>query len=358
MSKIRGYFSPREMEEVKTFDASNSNHMRMLDAIGVNENVYNTGMDAEAPYISGGVSARQPLFTKYLPGVVSDLTTVRKIDTLVGQLTVGSYLDQDVMQMIQERTGEAKSYSEGTQIPYTSYATTYERRDLVRFVIGTKSDMLSDGRMEATGVNPEQVKMSAAVTGLEIARNQVGFNGFTDGGNKTYGLLNDPNLPAYQTLPNGASTKSEWVNKTLLEKQKDFNIAVSSLRTTTGGNFDPTLDNFTIALALSVAGTLTDTNEFGISMMSWINQTYPKCRIEFVPEFDSANGGANVFYMYVENMKLNSSDNGSVIDSIITEKFMSIGKAQEIGGHKEGFINVVGGVFVKRPYGIYRATGV
>ena len=358
MSKIRGYFSPREMQEVKTFDASNSNHMRMLDALGVNENVYNTGMDAEAPYISGGVSARQPLFTKYLPGVVSDLTTVRKIDTLVGQLTVGSYLDQDVMQMIQERTGEAKSYSEGTQIPYTSYATSYERRDLVKFVIGTKSDMISDGRMSLTGVNPEQVKMSAAVTGLEIVRNQVAFNGFTDGENKTYGFLNDPNLPAPITLPNGASTKPEWVNKTLAEKQKDFNNAVSSLMNTTGGNFDPTMDNFTLALALSVAGTLNDTNEYGISMTSWINDTYPKCRVVYVPEFNGVNGGANVFYMYVENMKLNSSDNGSVIDGIVTEKFMSIGKAQEIGGYKEGFINAIGGVLVKRPYAIYRATGV
>jgi hypothetical protein len=356
MNKIKASFLSKELKQVNSFDCNNVNHMRMLPAFGINENVY--AMDSQESFIGGGVSANISNLRNFLPGIVKDLTTVRKIDTLVGQTMIGDWSDEEIVQMIQERTATAIGYSDDVNIPFTSYNIDYERRSIVRFVVGTQSQLLADSRITKSGGNPEEARMSSAVTALEIARNTVGFFGYNSGNNKTYGLLNDPNLPAYQTLPNGANATPEWSTKTFQEKQLDVVNAITALQLSSGGNFDPTMDSFTFSISLAVAGTLTNVNEFGISIQKWIKETYPMCRIEFVPEFDGANGGANVFYMYADNISGDSTDNGNTVEGLISEKFMSIGRGQVVGGYQEGFINAVAGVLVKRPWGVYRATGV
>jgi len=356
MNEIRGRFLPSELKQVTSFDCNDVNHMRMLSSMGINENVY--AMDSQPSFISGGVSANISNLRNFLPGIVKDLTTARKIDTLVGQTIVGDWADEDIIQIIQERTATAVGYSDDVNVPLTPYSMDYERRNIVRFVVGTKSQLLADARIQKSGGNPEEARRSAAVTALEIARNDVGFYGYAASNSKTYGLLNDPNLPAYQTLPNGANATPEWSTKTFQEKQLDVVNAITSLQVSSGANFDPTMDNFTFAVSLATAGTLTNVNEFGISIQKWIKETYPRCRIEFVPEFSAANGGANVFYMYVDSLRGDSTDNGNTIEGLIAQKFMSIGRGQEIGGYKEGFINAVAGVLVKRPYAVYRATGM
>jgi len=357
MSKIKASFLSKELKQVNSFDCNDVDHMRMLTAFGINENVY--GMDSQVPFIGGSVSANISNLRNYLPGIVRDLTAVRKIDTLVGQTMIGHWLEDDeIIQMTQERTATAIGYSDDVNIPFTSYNMDYERRSVVRFVVGTQSQLVADAKITKSGGNPEEARMSSAVTALEIARNTVGFFGYNSSNNKTYGLLNDPNLPAYQTLPNGANATPEWSTKTFQEKQLDVVNAITALQLSSGGNFDPTMDSFTFAISLAVAGTLTNVNEFGISVQKWINETYPKCRIEFVPEFDSANGGANVFYMYADSIRGDSTDDGKIIDGLISEKFASIGRGQVVGGYQEGFMNSVAGVIVKRPWGVYRATGV
>ena len=357
MSKIRGVYSPRELRQVNTFDSAKMEHLAVAEAFGV-ECGNKATFDASESFISGGVNANVTNLRNFLQGMVRELTTVRKIDELLGQVTIGNVEDEEVIQMIEERTATAKAYADGVDVPFTSYNLDYERRTIVRFVIGTKSDWLADKRIAASGGDPEQAKMSGAMTALEIARNEVGFSGYNSGANKTYGFLNDPNLPAYQTLPDGAGGAPEWSTKTFEERQKDVTLAISSLMVSTGGNFDPSMDNFTFAVPLSVATTLTEVNAYGISIQKWINETYPKCRIIYVPQLDSANGGANVFYMYVETMRSDSTDNGRVFDQLVVQKSMSIGRGQEIGGYKEGFVNAMAGALLKRPYGVYRATGM
>ena len=43
MSKIKASFLSNELKQVNSFDCNDVNHMRMLTAFGINENVY--GMD-------------------------------------------------------------------------------------------------------------------------------------------------------------------------------------------------------------------------------------------------------------------------------------------------------------------------
>jgi len=361
MSLVKGNFKARDLKQINTFDSNNPDHMAMLPSLGISygaNGVESFGMDAQESFIAGGVSANISNLREFLPGTVKQLTRVRKIDELLGMVTVGDWYMQEITQRVEEQTATVKPYADGVDIPFTSYNADYESRDIVRFVIGMQSEMLGDGRARKMGENPDEIKRSAAATALEIARNEVGFYGYNTGINKTYGFLNDPNLSAYVTLPNGAGGNPEWNTKTFVERQTDFTSAVSSLRKTSGGNFDPTLHSFTWAIPLERADTLTEVNEFGISIQKWINETYPKCRIIYVPELDGANGGANVFYMYADDHMNDSTDGGGVFDQLVPEKFMSIGRGQEVGGYKEGFTNALAGVLMKRPYLVYRATGM
>lgn len=351
------HFNGRDFKQVTTFDSSNAEHLAFAKALGI-QTSGTVGMDANESFIAGGVNANITNLRQFLPGMVRELTTVRKIDELLGQVTIGNFEDEEILQMIEDRTATVKPYADGVDVPFTSYNLDYERRSIVRFVIGMKSDFLADKRIAASGGDPEQAKRTAAATALEIVRNEVGFYGYNNGANKTYGFLNDPNLPAYQTLPNGDAGTPEWSTKTYEEKQRDIVVAISSLQVSTGGNFDPSMDAFTFALPLSVQQTLNEENMYGRSIRKYLNENFPKCRIIAVPELDDANGGANVFYMYVETMRSDSTDNGRVFDQLVVQKMMSIGRGQDIGGYKEGFVSACAGVLMKRPYAVYRATGM
>ena len=77
----------------------------------------------------------------------------------------------------------------------------------------------------------QTISGAAAAVALEIERNRVGFRGYNNGNNRTYGFLNSVDLPAYVTVSNGASGSSEWSTKTFLEIVADLRGAFSELRT-------------------------------------------------------------------------------------------------------------------------------
>ena len=75
---------------------------------------------------------------------------------------------------------------------------------------------LEELRAAAIRSNSPENKRGAAANSLEIERNRVGFNGYNNGANRTYGFLNSTDLPAYVNVPNGASGSSLWSMKTFL----------------------------------------------------------------------------------------------------------------------------------------------
>lgn len=325
------------------------------ESLGINFNA----MDSQAPYISGSVSSRQDLFRAFLPGVVRDMTQMRQIDNVLGMTMVGNFLTKEVVQVTEQRTGNAIGYSELASAPRVSYATDYEVRNTVRFMVEAEFGGDSDKMAELAGQDPRATKMSAVTTSLEIARNEVSVYGYFGGQNKTYGFLNDPNLPAYQTLPNGANATPEWSTKTFLERQKDVVEAITSLELSTGNNFSASMMNFTFVIPSSVNGYLNELNDFGtMSLRKWIQETYPKCTIITMSDLDSANGGANVFYMFVDNLLGDSSDTGAVMSQLVVSKIESVGTMIKYDKQSEKFRNSSAGTIVHRPYAIYRATGM
>lgn len=314
--------------------------------------------DLVAPLTGASVTTPVQFLQAWLPGFVEIITAARKIDNLVGITTQGRWEDEEIVQGVMEHTGEASPYGDYTNVPMSSWNVNFERRSIVRFEEGMMVGRLEEARAAAIRANSAEGKREAAARALEIIRNRVGFFGYNNGANRTYGFLNDPALPAYVSVPVGGGGDTEWPTKTFLEITADIRTFADAVRVQSGDQIDPYNDPMVLAVATSAVGSLAITSDFGISVRDWITKTFSNMRIESAPELDAANGGENVAYLYADSVDDSSSDDSRTFVQVVPAKFQTLGVEQRSKSYVEDYTNATAGILTKRPYAIYRATGV
>lgn len=264
------------------------------------------GFDAALPNVAmittPSVSTPIQLLQYWLPEVVEVVTAARDIDNIVGRTIAGTWADEEIVQTILERTGQARPYGDDTNIPLSSWNPNFERRNIVRFEEGVEVGVLEEERAGKMRLSANE-KRTAAAESLAIEMNNIGFYGYNDGSNRTYGFLNDPNLPAYETAAQGTSGQTTWESKTFDEILADFRTVAQKLRTQTGNRFNPNRDAWVAALGTDVVQYLDIPNALGsMSIREWLSKTYPNLRIESAIQLNGANGGANVMYAFAERI--------------------------------------------------------
>lgn len=320
------------------------------------------GMDS-APIQGLITQASVPALVQFLqawmPGFVQTITAARKIDDLVGIATMGSWEDEEVVQGILEVTGTSVPYGDYTNVPLSSWNLNFEPRTIVRFEEGLKVGRLEEMRAAKMRVNSGESKREGAAQALEIQRNGIGFYGYNSGLNRTYGFFNDPNLPAYVTVAaSGSGSSTLWSSKTFLEIIADIRTAIVGLRTQSQDQIDPEKLPLTLALPTDCVDYLSVVTDFGISVRDWLTKTYPKIRVVSAPELNNANSSANVFYLYADAVTDNSTDDHRTWVQAVQSKFMVVGVAKTVKGSEEDYANATAGLMLKRPYALYRATGI
>jgi len=362
-SKELSYIGPRKVGTLDLSSAMDENILHDLKLLGItfDENLVMEMMHAQdslSPLTTPSISTPIQFLQTWLPGFVKILLQARKIDNLVGVMTVGDWHGEEIVQGVMELTGNAVPYGDYTNIPLSSWNVNFERRTIVRFEEGMRVGRMEEARSSAMRVNSGEGKREAAALALEIQRNRVGFYGYNDGANRTYGFLNDPSLPAYVTVATeGGNT--EWSLKTFLGITADIREAVASLRTQSGDQIDPYSTPMTLALPTSVVDYLSVTNALGTqSVRQWLTQTYPSIRVESAPELIDANGGENVFYLYAESVNDSSTDGGQSIIQMVPAKFVTLGVEQQAKAYLEDYTNATAGVMVKRPFAFVRRDGI
>ncbi len=334
-----------------------------LDAVDVNNmmaSVRSLGFDAAltAPLTNASITTPVQFLQAWLPGFVEVITAARRIDSLVGVTTQGSWEDEEIVQGVLEKTGNAAIYGDYTSSPLTSWNVNYERRTIVRFEEAMSVGRLEEARAAAIRTNSPDNKRAAAAVSLEIERNRVGFRGFNNGDNRTYGFLNSTFLPAYVNVPNGASGSSEWRTKTFLEIVADLRMAYQQLRSGSQERIDPAVDAVTLAVATDSVDYLTTVSDFGVSVREWISENYPKTRIVSAPELNAANGSADVFYLYAEEVMDSGSDDNRTWIQVVPNKFQTLGVDQRAKSYEEAYSNATAGLMLKRPYAVVRRSGI
>lgn len=363
VSRIKTSLRP---DQIRPYAMDKGTTLNTLDKLGISfdgkalkelmslAGVKGSGMDA-APNMITTASVTTPIqFLQYwLPESITVVTTKRDIDELVGRDFAGTWFDEEIVQTLIERTGRATPYGDKANPNMASYNVNLESRTIVRFEEGVEVGVLEEGRAAAMRLNSAQIKREAAAESLENERNLVGYYGYADGTNKTYGLLNDPNLPNYITVAQGASGGTGWETKTFQEIQNDIILGISGIQVTSGNHYNPTRDKAVLAIALNKFQYLNKQNEYGKSVMQWLRETYPLIDVLATPFFDGANGGANVFYLWA--VRINGKP---VISQHPVEVLRLLGVWNKGKNFEEFYSNATAGVFVKQPIGTYRATGI
>lgn len=368
-SKVHSSLSARQVRPMN-FTAEDVRDFGSLALIGIHLSAEDMakaaafhGMDA-APDLQplvGTASIPTPIqfLQTWLPGFVNVLTAARKADELMGINTVGSWEDEELIQGVMERTGLAQPYADHAGPPLSSWNLGWERRSVVRFEQGLEVGMLEERRAAKVKVNTSATKRAAAADALEIQRNRIAFYGYNGGAGRTFGYLNDPGLPAYVTVANGAGGQPGWATKTFQEIIADIRAAAAALRQGSRDKIDPRKDRLTLALPTVSDAYLSVTTDFGQSVEAWIKATYPNWRIETAPELEGANGGVNVFYLYAERINDGmSDDSGAVFSQNVPTKFMTIGVEKRLKTYVEDYTNATAGVMVTRPWAIVRRSGI
>lgn len=363
----RSYIGPRDVrplvmkdEDIAQFAALDTMGIGLPEAI-VADMAEHLGFAADSQQgliTTASIGTPIQFLQNWLPGFVRVMTAARKIDELIGITTSGSWEDAEIVQGVLEPVGNAVPYGDYTQVPFASWNTNFERRSVVQFEKGMLVGNMEEARAARMRVNTAAEKRSAVALQLEIQRNLIGFYGYNSGNNRTYGFLNDPSLPSYVTVATGAGGGTQWSGKSFLEITADIRAAFAALQT--GSQDTISMESpITLAIATSSAAYLSVTSALGTSSVrQWFKETFPNGRIVSAPQLNAANGGSNVFYMYAESVDDGASDNSRVWDQIVPAKFQALGVEKRAKGYLEDYTNATAGALCKRPYAVYRGSGI
>jgi len=324
---------------------------------------FNLAMDAgsiQQPLTIPSLSAPLQFLQNWLPGLVEIATAARRADEIMGIDTVGTWEDVQIVQQVLELTGSPVPYSDDGNVPLTDWNLNFVQRNVVRNELGMHVGKLEQATSARVRVDSGDQKRMACSLQLEIMRNMIAFYGYNSGNNQTYGFLTDPNLLAYNTVATGSVSGSKlWANKTFLEIQADLLTAFAGLRTQTQGLVEPGKTPLTLTVATNCVDYLNKTSDFGISVKVWLEGAYKNVRIVDAVQFDNANGGANVFNVHADTVDDGqSTDNRKTWAQIVPSKMQFLGVAIESKGYTEDYVHATAGALCKRPYAMYRATGI
>jgi hypothetical protein len=313
------------------------------------------------PVTAGAMGTPVQFLQEFLQGVLHILTTARRGDVLAPLVTAGSWHDEEIVQTILEHLGTPELYKDHGDIPVTSWNQTFDRRTVVRFELGLQVQKLEEARAGKTQVNSSQEKRAAVALAFEILRNDVFFNGYNNGVNRTYGFLNDPNLPAFIVVALGGGGDTEWDTKTVAERVTDIVTAASALRQQSGSQVDPESMELKLAVASDVKDLMNESDASfsnGMTVNEWLAKNYPNIVTESIPEFNEANGGDSVFYLYAINATGSGTDDGNTVIQICPSKMQALNSVPTVKGFEEGYTNATAGCYVKRGYAVVRYSGI
>ncbi|MFA6213387.1 MAG: major capsid family protein [Candidatus Obscuribacterales bacterium] len=342
------------------------NHATM-DSISVKNAGFGVAtMDAQtAPHSAYNTPVLNQFLQNWLPGAVRAFTAPRRAEELLGFVQAGDFADESIVARFIEMFGFVQTYGDLADVPRAGYNMEFLSRQVVRFQGGIQTDKLESDRMSKIGISDLDEKRASLARSFAITENLVAFNGYT--GVRCYGLLNDPNLPAYETVAaTGTGSSPLWSTKTTALQMADILTSVKTLYQQTKTAFDPRKEAFTWAVGTNVAMALANIiavsgTPVAYTLGSWVKEQYPNIRIITIPEFDAANGGADVWYMYKETTVDvdNSTDDGSTITNLLQQRmFMLSALPTKSGGSMENYASAQAGVFVKRPILVTRWSGM
>lgn len=292
------------------------------------------------------------------PKVIKTVYAKRAADDILGLTISGNWEDVEVIVPEIETTGVANFYGDYVNGQNSNFNVNFNKRSVVRFMSTVTVGNLEEMQISRMRQSAKEQKMVASTNALEIQRNLTAFNGLVVGKEACYGMLNDPRLPAYGTLPANDKGKTNWASKTYVEIINDIRMMLRELEVKMAGNFSSREDAFTMVLPMAASQAMTAVPQFGAngangSVEAWFKSVYPRARIIYVPNFDKALGGQNVVLVFAD--EVNGEKNA---EQFVQAKMFLVGFERRDTYIKETYSNATAGAFFGYGIGAVRYVGV
>ncbi len=320
-----------------------------------------TNTSIQQPLSVPSITTPLQFLQNWLPGIVYYATAQRTIDEIIGIDTVGSWEDEEIVQQALELTGSPVPYSDSGVVPLSNWNLNFITRHVVRNELGMRVGKLEQARSARVRVDSGEVKRQSCTVQLEITRNLIGFYGYNSGNNQTYGFLTDPNLLPYNNVAVGAvSGAYTWALKNANEIISDILTAMAGLQTQSQGLINPEKTALTMVVPTNSVTFLSQVSTLITqSVKQWLKANFPNVRIISCPQYDLANSNANVFTIHADTIDDGAStDNRKTWTQVVPAKMQFLGVAMQAKGYEEDYVHATAGALCKRPYAMYRVTGI
>lgn len=268
---------------------------------------------------------------------------------LAGRTQEGTFFNDTIVTQVWGRKGTALVYGDRSQAPLVTLIHSDVVRDVARFEVAKEDTYLEVGQDALTGRNTASEKEAAAMSAIRFGMNNAIFFGIA--GQRTYGITNDPNLDAYN------SVAKPWPTASYAEVQQDIINMFTDLHDKSKGLVDENA-NMTLTLPVGYAGVLQKVNSYDQkTLKTWFSENYPNSKVEYVNAFKGANGGANVVYLVVDSGNFEGADITGIEANNQADAHVII-TAQTTEGPYTKYAGATAGAMVRHPQFVTRSSGV
>lgn len=259
---------------------------------GVSKN-FRLAMDAQPGLVTVSNSGIPSYLANYIdPKIVEVLTAPMKAAQIIGETKKGDWTTITATFPAIESTGEVSSYGDYSQNGSVGVNANFNQRESYHYQTITK---WGEKELEMAGLAKidwaSRLNIASALL-LNKYQNQTYFFGVS--GLKTYGLLNDPALPA-SIAPAGAV----WSTATADVIYEDIRRIFVQLQTQANGTIDQS-QALVLAMSPVLSVALNKTNQYNVNVWDQVKKNFPSIRLETAPEY--ATAGGQLVQMIAENV--------------------------------------------------------
>ncbi len=292
----------------------------------------------------------------WLPGFIFGLTVPQSADEDFGVANFGDWHMATIVRGQKDFRANPKVYSDSSNTNQASWTPSWITRNIVRFEQDLQVGRLEEAQAGEIMTSSAADKRYATMTALDQMRNYVAYYGFMQGENRTFGFLNDPNLPAVKTPPTNAAGNTKLMDYTFNELVSLFQTMSQDIVSQSAGRCNPLTQPVTVTMATSDYQALISVNSLGVrSFRAWADETFTG-GIRFLPtwQMNEAVAGDNLMVMRVDDVQGAGTAGTQSLLQIVPSQIIAIGVEQKAKGFIEAYSNSTAGMLVQFPFAFAR----
>jgi hypothetical protein len=309
------------MTKIKVNNAVSIKHSDNTDLLQRAMNRGIVAVDNATNLTTPNINVPYGALTYFRPKAIEILTAPRVADRIATPQKNGMWGDRAITFYVKEYSGKP-SPDDGTANNATEVKTnlTNFTRGVYYYTSHWYSNDLLETRAGAYKDDYRASQVEAALRTLAIERNRIFFKGVQNVGTQApiYGLLNDPALLPYNTVP-AVGDETYWSDKEPEDIKNDIVQAVQKLITQSNGIVSDELQNGRLILAVAngSVGQLAKANTHGLTAGNLLKEEYgDRLDIVSVPQFNSADSSSDVFYLIFTS---NDVNNETILNSFVEQ---------------------------------------